>query len=251
MSKTKDDERTRSGRAGSGHGAITARGITKSYPSGQGEVEVLRGVDLDLDAGANMVILGPSGSGKSTLLYILGTLEQATAGSLSIDGQTPDSMTEAEIATFRNRTIGFVFQDHHLLPQYSVLQNVLLPVLADRGAGERDAEARARELIESVGLGGRAHHKPAQLSGGERQRAAIARSLINNPSTLLCDEPTGNLDRATASIVGDLLFSMSDREGSSLVVVTHSLELADRFSARYELIDGQLATGRSAAEASP
>ncbi len=226
-------------------GAIEARGINKSYPSGEAVVDVLKGVDLDLDAGDDMVILGPSGSGKSTLLYILGTLEQASSGSLTIDGKTPESMNEAELARFRNETVGFVFQDHHLLPQYTVLQNVLLPVLAGDGPSASDAEKRANELVDAVGLAGRAHHKPAQLSGGERQRAAIARAMINAPAVLLCDEPTGNLDRATATVVGDLLFTMSSREGSSLVVVTHSLELADRFSVRCELRDGRLVTEKA------
>ena len=229
----------------SAKGAITARGLEKSYPSGEGVVDVLKGVDLDVGPGENLVILGPSGSGKSTLLYILGTLEQASAGSLKIDGRSPETLNEVELAAFRNRTVGFVFQDHHLLPQYSVIQNVLLPVLAADDPSGDSPQQRARELIEAVGLSGRSHHKPAQLSGGERQRAAIARAMINAPSVLLCDEPTGNLDRATAEVVGDLLFEMSAREGSSLVVVTHSLELADRFASRCELRDGELVTSGS------
>ncbi|REJ77090.1 MAG: ABC transporter ATP-binding protein [Acidobacteria bacterium] len=219
-------------------GAVRARSLDKSYRLGGEEVVVLRGADLDLAAGEAVAVIGPSGSGKSTLLHILGTLERPDAGSVEIDGVDLSSLEGERLSRFRSDRVGFVFQDHHLLPQYGVLQNVLMPTLAHPGAvGTRQ---RAEQLLGAVGLAHRLDHRPAQLSGGERQRAAIARALINRPSLLLCDEPTGNLDGATADVVGDLLFELHRREGGTMVVVTHSLDLAGRFPRTLRLDKGQL-----------
>jgi lipoprotein-releasing system ATP-binding protein len=197
---------------------------------------------LSLTRGDAVAITGPSGSGKSTLLYILGALEPPTSGSLTLDGQDPYALGEAAQAAFRNQHVGFVFQDHSLLPQCSVLENVLAPTLvapvAERGA-DRD-EARARDMLDQVGLGSRIDHRPGELSGGEKQRAAVARALIRNPVLLLCDEPTGNLDRASADAVASLLLELHTRQNAILVVVTHSAALAARFPRRFEMDGGRL-----------
>lgn len=222
-------------------GALTVRGLGKHFTAAGGErVEVLSGVSLDLAAGEALAVTGPSGSGKSTLLHILGTLDRPSAGTVEIGGQDPFSLPEPELARFRNRTVGFVFQDHHLLPQYSVLENVLLPTLAFPDGKAAEHEARARELLDRVGLGHRLGHRPAELSGGERQRAAVARALLRKPALLLCDEPTGSLDRVSSAAVADLLFELHRAEEAVLVVVTHSLDLAARFPARRELVAGRL-----------
>ncbi|MEK6237742.1 MAG: ABC transporter ATP-binding protein, partial [Planctomycetales bacterium] len=171
--------------------------LTKSFPARSGDLDVLRGISLELSAGENMAIMGPSGCGKSTLLHILGTLDSPTSGSVSIGGRDPFSLSEPELAKFRNHAVGFIFQDHHLLPQCTVLENVLLPTLASGNAGA-DQVDRAKELLQRVGLQDRLDHRPAELSGGERQRVAVARSLILKPTLLLADEPTGNLDRSSA-----------------------------------------------------
>ena len=189
--------------------------------------------------GDAVAITGPSGSGKSTLLYILGTLDQPTAGDVRLLGQNPFAINGAALAKYRNANIGFIFQDHHLLPQCSVLENVLIPTLAGSGAGKAE-EARATQLLDRVGLGDRLAHRPAQLSGGERQRVAVCRALINQPVLLLADEPTGNLDRATAESVGSLLLELNREQRTLLICVTHSLELAARFPRRMELVDGKL-----------
>jgi lipoprotein-releasing system ATP-binding protein len=186
--------------------------------------------------------MGPSGSGKSTLLYILGALDAPSSGTLTVDGQNPFALGEREQAAFRNRSIGFVFQDHSLLPQCSVLENVLAPTLvappSDASAG--NDQVRARELLAQVGLGDRLDHRPGELSGGEKQRAAVARALIRDPLLLLCDEPTGNLDRASAETVASLLLDLHTRRQTTLVVVTHSAALAERFPVRYEMNAGRL-----------
>ncbi|MEM1249890.1 MAG: ABC transporter ATP-binding protein [Acidobacteriota bacterium] len=206
--------------------------MCKDYETGHSPLTVLDGLDLRLEAGDALAVTGPSGCGKSTLLHILGTLEPPTSGAVRIDGVDPFALPEAELASFRGREVGFVFQDHHLLPQFNVLQNVTLPTLA---VGGNETDDRARELLAAVGLEERLTHRPAQLSGGERQRVAIARALINRPSLLLCDEPTGNLDPKTAEVVADLLFDLQARERRTMVVVTHSEELAERFENRLRL----------------
>ena len=212
--------------------------LRKEYPSPGGPLAVLAGVSFELQRGQAVAVMGPSGSGKSTLLYILGTLEPPTSGTVTLDGRDPFALSEAELAGFRNRQVGFVFQDHCLLPQCSVLENVLTPTLVTGdGASRLD---RARWLLEQVGLGARASHRPAQLSGGERQRVAIARALVLEPALLLCDEPTGNLDRHTADSVATLLLDLHRKQGTILVVVTHSTELAARLPQRWNLADGQL-----------
>ncbi len=212
--------------------------LCKDYPTRSGSLAVLRGVSLTLQPGEAVAVMGPSGSGKSTLLYILGTLERPTAGTLKLEGQDPFALSEPQLADFRNRHVGFVFQDHHLLPQLSVLENVLIPTLVHKKTG--DAEKWARMLLERVGLSGRLDHRPAELSGGERQRVAIARALINKPRLLLADEPTGNLDRSSARAVGELLLELHRQEKTILVVVTHSSDLAKFLPRRLEMDEGRL-----------
>ena len=212
--------------------------IVKQYSTPRGPLTVLSDVSLSLAPGEAAAIMGPSGSGKSTLLYILGALEPPTSGQVSLDGKNPFDLNPSALATFRNEQIGFVFQDHCLLPQCTVLENVLIPTLVARGAA--DDTQRARELVEQVGLGDRADHRPAALSGGERQRAAIARALIRAPRLLLCDEPTGNLDRAAADNVASVLLDLHRREQTMLVIVTHSAQLAARCPIRFELTDKSL-----------
>jgi lipoprotein-releasing system ATP-binding protein len=219
-------------------GGLTVRDVHKSFELGATTVEVLKGASLDLDASGALVLTGPSGSGKSTLLHLIGALDAPTSGHIEIDGQEATALDERSLARFRNSTIGFVFQDSHLLPQYSVLENVVLPALAfpDR---RQDPAPWARELLDRVGLSDRLRHRPAELSGGERQRVAVARALINRPRLLLCDEPTGSLDGATAEAIASLLFQLHAEEENMLLVVTHSRELADRFDQRLELREGR------------
>ncbi|MGD0774061.1 MAG: ABC transporter ATP-binding protein [Candidatus Solibacter sp.] len=207
--------------------------VAKQYPSPRGPLSVLAGVSLVLKRGDAAAIMGPSGAGKSTLLYIAGGLEPPTAGAVTLDGTNPYELGEKQVAAFRNEKIGFIFQDHCLLPQCSVLENVLIPTLV--GPDDGDAPRRARELLEQVGLAGRLDHRPAELSGGEKQRVALARALIRRPHLLLCDEPTGNLDEASAEMVADLLMELHARQQTMLIVVTHSAALAARFPLRYEL----------------
>ncbi len=221
---------------------LSAKNISKSYPTPRGALTILTDVSLTLNRGDAVAIMGPSGSGKSTLLYILGALDAPSSGTVTIDGQNPFALGEREQAAFRNRSIGFVFQDHSLLPQCSVLENVLTPTLvappSDAGAGSD--QVRARELLAQVGLDNRLDHRPGELSGGEKQRAAVARALIRDPLLLLCDEPTGNLDRASADTVASLLLDLHTRRQTTLVVVTHSAALAERFPVRYEMNEGTL-----------
>ena len=212
--------------------------VVKTFETTGAAVEVLRGISFNMAAGESLAVTGPSGSGKSTLLHLVGTLDRPTAGRIEIGGEVPHDLPEPELAMFRNRGIGFVFQEHHLLPQYSVLENVLIPTRAF-GRGEAGAEARARQLLERVGLSHRVEHHPAELSGGERQRTAVARALINRPGLLLCDEPTGSLDQAAAEAVAGILFELHEAEENMLIVVTHSLELAGRFSRRLDLVAGR------------
>lgn len=223
---------------------LSVRQLMKEFTTAAGTLRVLAGVDLALHRGDALAVTGPSGSGKSTLLYIIGTLDRPTSGEIEILGQAPLAMNNAELAKYRNANIGFVFQDHHLLPQCSVLENVLIPLLAGSGAGAAE-EQRARQLLERVGLGARIDHRPAQLSGGERQRVAVCRALINQPALLLADEPTGNLDRKTAQDIGSLLLELSREHNTLLICVTHSTELAERFPQHQELRDGRLVDSRS------
>ena len=213
--------------------------LRKEYATRAEPLVVLSGVSLDLSVGESMAIMGPSGSGKSTLLHIVGTLERPTAGTVRIDGADPFMLAEQKLAAFRNRTIGFVFQDHHLLPQCSALENVLVPTFVNRSGGDA-VQQRAGDLLARVGLADRLHHRPAELSGGERQRVAIARAFINRPTLILGDEPTGNLDRKTAASVASLFFELQQAEHATMIVVTHSAELAAHFARRAELVDGQL-----------
>jgi lipoprotein-releasing system ATP-binding protein len=212
--------------------------LTKEYPTPRGPLTVLSDVSFSLAPGDAAAVMGPSGSGKSSLLYVLGALEPPSSGTMTLDGQDPFALVPADLAAFRNTAVGFVFQDHCLLPQCTVLENVLIPTLVARSNG--DDTARARLLIDQVGLGDRIDHRPGELSGGERQRVAIARALIRRPRLLLCDEPTGNLDRAAAENVASLLVDLHQRQQSILIAVTHSVQLASRFPIRFELIDGRL-----------
>ena len=217
---------------------LVATGVAKSYPTARGPLAILDDVSLSVDRGESVAIMGPSGCGKSTLLYLLGALEAPSGGTITIDGTNPYMLNEREQARFRGRTIGFVFQDHLLLPQLSALENVLAPTLA--GGADGHVEARARRLLAGVGLESRLDHRPGELSGGERQRVAIARALVRQPSLLLCDEPTGNLDRASATGVADLLLQLHRDQKTMLVAVTHSPALAALFSRRYDLNDRRL-----------
>ena len=217
---------------------LCVNGVGKSYPSPQGDLPVLSDVSLSFAPGDAAAIMGPSGSGKSTLLYILGALEPPTAGTVTLDGRNPFALAPKELAAFRNKEIGFVFQDHCLLPQCSVLENVLVPAMV--GAADAGVDARARTLVDQVGLAHRLTHLPAHLSGGEKQRVALARALVRAPRLLLCDEPTGNLDRASAEAVAALLFELQKKQNTILIVVTHSAELAARFPIRFDLVDRKL-----------
>ncbi len=225
--------------------ALRVTDVYKNFGSPAHPVEVLRGISFEIATGQALAITGPSGSGKSTILHLIGTLDRPSSGQIGINGSDPFSLPEPELARFRNQVIGFVFQEHHLLPQYSVLENVLIPTMAFKNrsrdtTGHISAEKRARELLEKVGLTDRLDHRPAELSGGERQRVAVARALINRPSLLLCDEPTGSLDRSTANTVASLLFELHETEQNILIVVTHSLELAAHFERRFELVNGAI-----------
>jgi lipoprotein-releasing system ATP-binding protein len=207
--------------------------VHKQYPTPLGPLTVLAGVSLVMKRGEAAAITGPSGVGKSTLLYIAGGLETPSSGRVTLDGSNPHRLGEKDLADFRNRKIGFLFQDHCLLPQCSVLENVLVPTLV---ANDRSGyPKRARELLDRVGLGQRLEHRPSELSGGEKQRVALARALIRQPVLLLCDEPTGNLDETSAMGVADLLLDIHRSQDTIVIVVTHSRDLAARFPARYEL----------------
>jgi lipoprotein-releasing system ATP-binding protein len=212
--------------------------VSKEYPTPRGPLKIVTDISLELSRGDALSIMGPSGSGKSTFLYILGALESPTSGMVTLDGQDPFKLREKELAAFRNRQIGFIFQDHCLLPQCSVIENVLTPTLISAKGG--DDSARARELLEQVGLIDRLDHRPAQLSGGEKQRVALARALMMKPQLLLCDEPTGNLDHKAAEVVGSLLLDLHQKQQTILVVVTHNPELAARFPLQYEINDTRL-----------
>lgn len=218
--------------------------VCKRYgsPDGAEALAVLEDVSLALEAGGSIAVIGPSGSGKTTLLNIIGALDRPTSGRVLFEGKSLAELGETELAAIRNRRIGFVFQLHHLLPQCTVLENVLVPTLAGGGRGPaKRTEERARRLLDRVGLTSRLSHRPGELSGGERQRTAVARALVNGPALLLADEPTGELDRASADALSDLLIEFGREEGAALIIVTHSLDLAARTEKVYELRDGRLA----------
>jgi len=219
--------------------SLRLRNIRKEFGT-HARIEVLCGVTMEMNAGENLAIMGPSGSGKSTLLHLIGTLDFPTSGEIEINSRNPFTLTEPELARFRNQVIGFVFQDHHLLPQFTVLENVLIPAFANPVHNGKTLEQRAKDLLNRVGLENRWNHLPSQLSGGESQRVAVARALINKPSLLLCDEPTGNLDADTAKNVAVLLFELHREEQNILIVVTHNPELASRFDETLRLTHGQL-----------
>ena len=215
--------------------------VSKTYPTPAGPLAIVSDVSLELPQGSAVSIMGPSGSGKSTLLYMLGALEPPSSGTITLDDQDPFVLDAKQLAAFRNQRIGFVFQDHCLLPQCSVIENVLTPTLVSTMNGAVDE--RARNLLEQVGLGGRITHLPGQLSGGEKQRVALARALIMKPRLLLCDEPTGNLDQKSADVVGGMLLDIHQQANTILIVVTHSVDLAARFPQRFELRNQHLERG--------
>ncbi len=217
---------------------LEVENVSKEYSTPAGALRIVSDVSLSLPRGLAVSIMGPSGSGKSTLLYLIGALEPPSSGAITLSGQNPFLLNPKQLAAFRNQQIGFVFQDHCLLPQCSVIENVLTPTLVSTPNG--NAAGRAAELLKHVGLAERLDHRPAQLSGGEKQRVALARALIMKPKLLLCDEPTGNLDQKSAQVVADLLLDIHRESETILVVVTHSSELAARFPQRFELKNQRL-----------
>jgi lipoprotein-releasing system ATP-binding protein len=217
---------------------LQVENVSKDYESPRGVLSILSDINLTMSPGDALSVIGPSGSGKSTLLYLLGGLEPPATGSVTLDGQDPYRLSRKELAAFRNRSVGFVFQDHCLLPQCSVMENVLTPTLVAEAANSNDE--RARSLLTTVGLLDRLEHRPAELSGGEKQRVALARALIMKPRLLLCDEPTGNLDQKSADVVASMLFDLHKEQETILIVVTHNVQLAERFPARAELKNGGL-----------
>jgi len=218
---------------------LEVRKLSKEYVTPAGILTVLSDIDLTLGAAESTSIVGPSGSGKSTFLYILGALEPPTSGSVLLNGENPLALGEKHLAAFRNERVGFVFQDHHLLPQCTVLENVLIPTLVAPHA-DGSARRRACDLLERVGLSPRMSHRPHELSGGEKQRVALARALVRKPQLVLCDEPTGNLDHEATDGVARLLLDLHRAEQTILIVVTHNLDLAQRFQLKYRLSDSQL-----------
>jgi len=213
--------------------------LTKQFPTRGEPLVILNELSLSLEGQENVAILGPSGCGKSTLLHCIGGLDAPTSGTVSLDGENPHTLSERGLARFRNRNIGFIFQDHHLLPQLSVVENVLTPAIAE-GKPDKETIERAHDLLDRVGLAERKTHRPAELSGGERQRVGVARALVMQPKLLLADEPTGNLDRTNANQVARLLLDLQQQEGTLMIVVTHSLELAAMLERQLELDEGKL-----------
>ena len=216
---------------------LSAKGIHKNYEVGGGEISVLKGIDLDIYLGEIVSIIGPSGVGKSTLLNIIGTLDRPTSGDVTVKGESVFEMGDRRLANFRNNSMGFVFQFHHLLPEFSAKENVMMPALIT-GKSIKDVEGRAEQLLSDVGLVDRAAHKPSELSGGERQRVAVARALMNEPLMVLADEPSGNLDRQNAEALYDLLWRLREEKGQTFVIVTHNEELAGRSDRTIRMVDG-------------
>jgi lipoprotein-releasing system ATP-binding protein len=216
---------------------ISCQNISKRFKEGKLDVEVLRGITLDIHAGEKVAIVGSSGSGKSTLLHILGGLDLPSEGSVQILDQDIAKLSDTERGLLRNKSLGFIYQFHHLLPEFTALENVAMPLLIG-GAKVADATIKASEILDKVGLGQRLNHKPGQLSGGERQRAAIARALVTNPQAVLADEPTGNLDHKTAMHIFDLMQGLNQEMQTAFVIVTHDMQLAEKMDKVYNLIDG-------------
>lgn len=221
------------------HPVLEARAVQKNFTQGPVTLEVLRGVKLAVDTGERIAIVGASGSGKTTLLQILGGLDRPTTGQVLVDGQDIHGLSEDERGMLRNRALGFVYQFHHLLPEFSALENVAMPLLIRRSV-VAEAREKACEILERVGLGQRLDHRPYQLSGGERQRAAVARALVTQPKIILADEPTGNLDGTNAEAVFELMLELNRERGTSLIVVTHDMRLARRMERVYEIHSGHL-----------
>lgn len=221
---------------------VEVSNLTKSHPSPGGgkPVDILRGLDFEMDAGGTVAILGPSGSGKSTLLNILGALDKGDSGVVRVNGLEPGTLKGKDLVDFRRRSVGIVFQMHHLLPQCTVLENVLVPSIADRRQARINADANAREMLDAMGLAHRLTHRPSELSGGERQRVAVARAMAGSPRLLLADEPTGALDRASATQLADALLELNRVRKVALFVVTHSRDLATRMEQVWELVEGKL-----------
>ncbi len=220
--------------------AISVSGLRKSYKTQAGQLDVLKGIDLDIAASSMSAIMGASGVGKSTLLQMLGTLDTPSEGSISYYGSDISGLGEAELSAFRNRTIGFIFQFHHLLPEFNALENVMMPVLINGSVGRDEAERMARGLLDEVGLGERLTHRPGELSGGEQQRVAVARALVMSPRVVLADEPTGNLDTRTGMEVFDLLERLNRARGITFVIVTHNEALSERCHRVIEMVDGRI-----------
>jgi ABC-type lipoprotein export system ATPase subunit len=226
---------------------LDIRNLTKTYraPHGGDAVDVLRGAELQMEAGETLAIVGPSGSGKSTLLNIIGALDHAESGEVLVDGRNIAGLGSDDLASYRNTTVGFIFQLHHLLPQCTILENVLIPTLVQPKRDNAALQQRAEKLLEAVGLAQRMNHRPGELSGGERQRVAVARALINRPKLLLADEPTGALDRVSAAKLVDLLTELNREQGVTLIMVTHALDIARRAQRVLEIRDGKLAEFQS------